>query len=175
MSIQNKDKQKLGEMLRVDHAGEVSARKIYDGQLLILKNRPEAREIQHMRDQEQHHLDSFDKLLNEHKIRPSLLTPVWNTAGFALGAFTAILGTKAAMACTIAVEEVIGEHYQKQAEVLKKSDKKLAHTLNEFAEEELEHRDIAKNNDGEKAIGYSLMRGIIQRGCKIAIKIAEKV
>ena len=79
------------------------------------------------------------------------------------------------MACTIAVEEVIGEHYQKQAEVLKKSDKKLAHTLNEFAEEELEHRDIAKNNDGEKAIGYSLMRGIIQRGCKIAIKIAEKV
>ena len=97
------------------YAGEVSARKIYDGQLLILSGRKEAEEIKHMRDQEQHHLDKFDELLNEYNIRPSLLTPVWNLAGLTLGTVTALMGTKSAMACTIAVEEVIGEHYQKQA------------------------------------------------------------
>ena len=174
MNKRKKFKQ-LSKMLRVDHAGEVSARKIYDGQLLVLGNKPEAKEIQHMRNQEQHHLDTFDKLLNEYKIRPSLLTPLWNTAGFALGTITAMMGTKAAMACTIAVEEVIGEHYQKQAKELLKDNKELSKKLNEFADEELEHRDTAKDHHGELAFGYRLMRRIIQRGCRVAIKVAEKI
>ena len=173
MSLNNN--KSLDSMLRVDHAGEVAARKIYDGQLLVLGNRPEAKEIKKMRDQEQEHLDAFDDLLNKYKIRPSLLTPVWNSAGFALGAFTALMGSKAAMACTIAVEEVIGEHYEKQSKSLKKSNLELSKKLDAFAEEELEHRDIAKEHDGEMALGYKLMRKVIQTGCRCAIKIAEKV
>ena len=172
---QNINNKSLDSMLRVDHAGEVAARKIYDGQLLILGNRPEAKEIKKMRDQEQEHLDAFDDLLNEYKVRPSLLTPVWNSAGFALGAFTALMGSKAAMACTIAVEEVIGEHYEKQSKSLKKSNLELSKKLDTFAEEELEHRDIAKEHDGEMALGYKLMRKVIQTGCRCGIKIAEKV
>ncbi len=172
---QNINNKSLDSMLRVDHAGEVAARKIYDGQLLILGNRPEAKEIKKMRDQEQEHLDAFDDLLNEYKVRPSLLTPVWNSAGFALGAFTALMGSKAAMACTIAVEEVIGEHYEKQSKSLKKSNLKLSKKLDTFAEEELEHRDIAKEHDGEMALGYKLIRKVIQTGCRCAIKIVEKV
>ena len=170
-----KEHKKLSEMLRVDHAGEVSARKIYDGQLLILSGRKEAEEIKHMRDQEQHHLDKFDELLNEYNIRPSLLTPVWNLAGLTLGAVTALMGTKSAMACTIAVEEVIGKHYQKQAIKLKASNKDLSKVLNEFADEELEHRNIAKEHNGEEAFGYRIMKGVIQSGCRGAIKIAEKI
>ena len=114
-------KKTINEMLRVDHSGEVAARKIYDGQLLILSKKPEASEIKEMRDQEQEHLDTFENLLNELEIRPSLLTPLWNTAGFSLGVVSAILGTKTAMACTIAVEEVIGEHYKKQSKAFSSS------------------------------------------------------
>ena len=171
----DKEHKELSKMLRVDHAGEVSARKIYDGQLLILSGRKEAEEIKHMRDQEQHHLDKFDELLNEYNIRPSLLTPVWNLAGLTLGTVTALMGTKSAMACTIAVEEVIGEHYQKQAIKLKASNKGLSKVLNEFADEELEHRKKAQEHNGEEAFGYRIMKGIIQSGCRGAIKIAEKI
>ena len=169
------DKKKLSEMLRVDHAGEVGARKIYEGQLLILKNKPEAEEIKEMRDQEQKHLDTFDALLNEHKVRPSFFTPLWNSAGYSLGIISALMGKETAMACTIAVEEVIGEHYKSQAAALEKSNPKLSKLLREFADEELEHADIAENHDGKKAPGYKLLRFIIQSGCKGAIKIAEKI
>ena len=173
MSLNNN--KSLDSMLRVDHAGEVAARKIYDGQLLVLGNRPEAKEIKKMRDQEQEHLDAFDDLLNKYKIRPSLLTPVWNSAGFILGSLTALMGSKAAMACTIAVEEVIGEHYEKQSKSLKKSHNALSKKLKGFAEEELEHRDIAKEHDGEMAAGYKIMKSVIQTGCRCAIKVAEKI
>ena len=127
-----------------------------------------------MRDQEQEHLDTFENLLNEYQVRPSLLSPLWNGAGFVLGAVTAAMGPKAAMACTIAVEEVIGTHYDKQAKSLKDEDE-LATTLERFRDEELEHRDIAKDHDGEQAIGYPVMRRVIQAGCRAAIKLAERV
>jgi len=106
------DRQDIARFLRVDHAGELGAKRIYEGQIAVLKDHPVAEEIQHMKEQEQVHLDTFENLLNDYEVRPSVLTPFWNAAGFALGAVTAAMGPKAAMACTIAVEEVIGEHYQ---------------------------------------------------------------
>jgi len=160
--------------LRVDHAGEVGARRIYEGQLAVLGAHPVAEEIRHMRDQEQEHLDTFSSLLNDYEVRPSLLSPLWNGAGFMLGAVTAAMGPKAAMACTIAVEEVIGTHYDRQAKSLENEDD-LVETLERFRDEELEHRDIAKDHDGEDAIGYPIMRRVIQAGCRVAIKLAERV
>lgn len=168
------DQDDVSRYLRVDHAGELGARRIYEGQLAVLGNHPVAAEIRHMRDQEQEHLDTFEDLLNEYQVRPTLLSPLWNGAGFMLGAVTAAMGPKAAMACTIAVEEVIGTHYDKQAKSLKDEDA-LVETLERFRDEELEHRDIAKNHDGEQAIGYPVMRRIIQAGCRAAIKLAERV
>ena len=112
-------KTKLDQILRVDHAGEIGASKIYEGQIKILGNTEIGPLLQKMKDQEQEHLDTFHQLLNDHKVRPTALMPIWNAAGFVLGAFTASLGKDAAMACTIAVEEVIGKHYEKQAEQLR--------------------------------------------------------
>ena len=129
-----------------------------------------------MMEQEQEHLDTFDTLLNDYKVRPSLFDPVWGVAGFILGATTAAMGSKAAMACTIAVEEVIGEHYAAQVEYLKAQDREpeLTKTLERFRDEELEHRDIAIEHDGREATGYPILRSVIQTGCRVAIKIAEK-
>jgi ubiquinone biosynthesis monooxygenase Coq7 len=164
----------IDRILRVDHAGEVGARRIYEGQLAVLGDHPVAPEIEHMKDQEQHHLDTFENLLREHHVRPSVFSPFWNGAGFILGAVTAAMGPKAAMACTIAVEEVIGEHYDKQVKSLDDSQAELKATLSQFRDEELEHRDTARDHDGEKAIGYPVMRRIIQAGCRTAIRIAER-
>ena len=168
---------RLAEYLRVNHAGERAAQTIYKGQLAVLRGHPQASEIRHMMEQEQEHLDTFDRLLNEYKVRPSLLDPVWGAAGFLLGAATAALGPKAAMACTIAVEEVIGTHYDHQVQDLNSRQKEpeLSKTLARFRDEELEHRDIAVEHDGRQAPAYGLMKAIIQTGCKTAIKIAEKI
>ena len=168
------DQHEVSRCLRVDHAGEVGARRIYEGQLAVLGAHPVAEEIRHMRDQEEEHLDTFSSLLNDYEVRPSLLSPLWNGAGFMLGAVTAAMGPKAAMACTIAVEEVIGTHYDRQAKSLENEDD-LVETLERFRDEELEHRDIAKDHDGEDAIGYPIMRRVIQAGCRVAIKLAERV
>lgn len=172
-----KANQRLAEYLRVNHAGERAAQTIYKGQLAVLKRHPQAAEIQHMMEQEQEHLDTFDSLLNDYRVRPSLLDPVWGVAGFMLGAATAALGPKAAMACTIAVEEVIGTHYDHQVQDLqsRQEEPELAETLARFRDEELEHRDIAVEHDGQQAPAYGLMKAIIQTGCKTAIKIAEKI
>lgn len=169
------DKNDIARFLRVDHAGELGAKRIYEGQIAVLKDHPVAEEIQHMKDQEQVHLDTFEDLLNEYEVRPSILTPFWNAAGFVLGATTAAMGPKAAMACTIAVEEVIGEHYQAQAEVLDDDEAELRATIAQFRDEELEHRDTAIDHDGEDAVGYPVMRKVIQVGCKTAIKLAERI
>ena len=171
------DKKRLGEFLRVNHAGERAAQTIYKGQLAVLKGHEHEAEIQHMMEQEIEHLETFDRLLNEYKVRPSVLDPVWGAAGFALGAVTAAMGPKAAMACTIAVEEVIGEHYQAQVEALHAADQEpeLKETLARFRDEELEHRDIARDNKGEEATAYPVLRKVIQTGCRTAIKIAEKL
>jgi len=165
----------IERFLRVDHAGERAAQQIYKGQLAVLANHEMADEIRHMMDQEVEHLETFDSLLNERQVRPSLLDPVWGAAGFTLGVVTAAMGPKAAMACTIAVEEVIGEHYQKQADILGEDERELQATVERFRDEELEHRDIAVEHEGREARHYSLLRKVIQRGCRAAIKIAEKV
>ena len=128
------NKKNLDSILRVDHAGETAAAKIYDGQLAILKDTPVGPTIQHMKDQEEEHLDTFNRLLVENDTRPTALLPLWNVMGYGLGVASALMGEKAAMACTIAVEEVIGEHYAKQAETLDKNDNKLKSTLEKFRE-----------------------------------------
>lgn len=165
----------IERFLRVDHAGERAAQQIYKGQLAVLANHEMADEIRHMMDQEVEHLETFDSLLNERKVRPSLLDPLWGLAGFTLGVVTAAMGPKAAMACTIAVEEVIGEHYQKQADILGEDEGDLQAIVERFRDEELEHRDIAVDHDGREARHYDLLRSVIQRGCRTAIKIAEKI
>ena len=168
------DRQDIARFLRVDHAGELGAKRIYEGQIAVLKDHPVAEEIQHMKEQEQVHLDTFENLLNDYEVRPSVLTPFWNAAGFALGAVTAAMGPKAAMACTIAVEEVIGVHYQDQADKLGDDEAELRATIAQFRDEELEHRDTAVDHDGEQAVGYPVMRKVIQTGCKTAIRLAER-
>ena len=165
----------IERFLRVDHAGERAAQQIYKGQLAVLANHEMADEIRHMMDQEVEHLETFDSLLNERQVRPSLLDPLWGAAGFTLGVVTAAMGPKAAMACTIAVEEVIGEHYQKQADIFGEDERELKAKVEKFRDEELEHRDIAVEHDGREARHYSLLRKVIQHGCRTAIKIAEKV
>ena len=165
----------IERFLRVDHAGERAAQQIYKGQLAVLANHEMADEIRHMMNQEVEHLETFDSLLNERRVRPSFFDPLWGAAGFTLGVVTAAMGPKAAMACTIAVEEVIGEHYQKQADTLGDDERVLQSTVERFRDEELEHRDIAVEHNGREARHYRLLRKVIQRGCRTAIKIAEKI
>ncbi|MDA7598943.1 demethoxyubiquinone hydroxylase family protein [Alphaproteobacteria bacterium] len=164
----------IERFLRVDHAGERAAQQIYKGQLAILRNHSSGAEIQHMMEQEIEHLEKFEELLNEREVRPSLLDPVWGAAGFALGVATAAMGPKAAMACTIAVEEVIGEHYAKQADALDDDEAELRTTIAKFRDDELEHRDIAIAHDGREARHYTILRNVIQQGCRTAIKVAER-
>ena len=165
----------LERYIRVDHAGERAAQQIYRGQLVVLGQHEMGDEIRHMMEQEVEHLETFDTLINERKVRPSFLDPVWGAAGFALGLVTAAMGPKAAMACTIAVEEVIGEHYQKQAENLGSDEASLKKTIERFRHEELAHRDIAVDYKGREARHYKKLHDVIQKGCRTAIKIAEKI
>ncbi len=170
------NRQILEEIIRVDHAGEYGATKIYDGQIAIFgKDSKIGKTIQHMADQEQEHIDKFNDLIIEHKVRPTALLPVWNIAGFALGASTALIGEKAAMACTVAVEKVIGEHYQEQLELLEDDHKELKKTISKFRDDELEHHDIGIEHDAENAPGYKIMTKFIELGCKTAIAISKKV
>ena len=169
------DRADLERYIRVDHAGERAAQQIYRGQLVVLGQHEMGDEIRHMMEQEVEHLETFDTLINERKVRPSFLDPVWGAAGFALGLVTAAMGPKAAMACTIAVEEVIGEHYQKQAENLGSDEASLKKTIERFRDEELEHRDIAVDYKGREARHYKMLHDVIQKGCRTAIKIAEKI
>ncbi len=166
----------LEEIIRVDHAGEYGATKIYDGQIAIFgKNSKLGKTIQHMADQEQEHIEKFNELILEHRVRPTALLPLWNVAGFALGASTALMGEKAAMACTVAVEKVIGEHYQEQLNLLGDDHRDLKKTISKFRDDELEHHDIGIEHDAENARGYKVMSKVIELGCKAAIAISKKV
>jgi 3-demethoxyubiquinol 3-hydroxylase len=173
--IKETSKNKIDSILRVDHAGETAAAKIYDGQLAVLKNTPVGPTIQHMKDQEEEHLDTFNRLLVENDTRPTALLPLWNVMGYGLGVASALMGEKAAMACTIAVEEVIGEHYAKQADILDKNHSELKSTLEKFRDDELDHLEIGVEHEGETAPGYEIMKTIVQFGCRTAIKISEKI
>ncbi len=166
----------LEEVIRVDHAGEYGATRIYDGQIAVFgKSSKIGKTIQHMADQEQEHIDKFNELILEHQVRPTVLLPLWNVAGFALGASTALLGEKAAMACTVAVEKVIGEHYQEQLDLIEDDHKDLKKTISKFRDDELEHHDIGIEHDAESAPGYKFMSKVIEIGCKTAIAISKKV
>ena len=170
------DKTILDEIIRVDHAGEYGATRIYDGQIAVFgKDSKIGKTIQHMADQEQEHIEKFNELLIEKRVRPTALLPVWNIAGFALGAGTALMGEKAAMACTVAVEKVIGEHYREQQELLEDDEKELRKTIAKFEKDELEHHDIGLEHDAENAPGYKIMTKVIEIGCKTAIAISKKI
>jgi ubiquinone biosynthesis monooxygenase Coq7 len=164
-------------MIRVDHAGEYGAVRIYEGQLAVLKRRGSAKveTIQHMADQEQRHLKAFDRLVNERRVRPTALEPVWRVAGFALGAATAAMGEKAAFACTAAVEEVIDEHYASQIAALEGKDETLKATVEDFRADEAAHRDEALKQGAEEAPGYRLLSETIKAGCRLAIKLSERI
>ena len=170
------DKRILDEIIRVDHAGEYGATRIYDGQIAVFgKDSKIGKTIQHMADQEQEHIEKFNELLIEKRVRPTALLPVWNIAGFALGAGTALMGEKAAMACTVAVEKVIGEHYREQQDLLEDDEKELKKTIAKFEKDELEHHDIGLEHDAESAPGYKVMTKVIEIGCKAAIAISKKI
>ena len=170
------DRDILEEIIRVDHAGEYGATRIYDGQIAIFgKDTKIGKTIQHMADQEKEHIEKFDELILSERIRPTALLPIWNIAGYALGAGTALMGEKAAMACTVAVEKVIGEHYQGQIELLEDDQKKLKLTIKKFAADELEHHDIGIAHDAERTPGYKILTKVIEIGCKTAIAISKKI
>jgi len=166
----------LERVMRVDHAGEFGAVRIYAGQMAVLGPRhPKAGMIRHMQEQEKVHLETFNKLMSDKGIRPTALTPFWSVAGYALGAGTALLGEKAAMACTAAVEEVIDDHYQEQLDALNGSEPELEETIRKFQAEEAEHREIALDHGAEQAPGYEILSGAIKAGCKAAIWLAKRV
>ena len=165
----------LERLIRVDHAGEYGAARIYSGQLAILGKGPMGDVLRHMKEQEQVHLDTFAGLISKRRVRPTALLPFWHVAGYALGAVTAALGTRAAMACTIAVEEAIDEHYAQQAASLGDDEAELRGTIERFRAEELEHRDIGIEHEGEQAPAYRLMSAVIKAGCKVAIAVSERV
>jgi ubiquinone biosynthesis monooxygenase Coq7 len=169
---------RLAEILRVDHAGELAAVHIYRGQQAVFAAAGKDRlgeTFADLREQEAQHLKAFDDLLAERGVRPSLFTPLWRVAAFALGAGTALLGEKAAHACTDAVEEVIGEHYAGQVEELKDREPELAQRLRQFRDEELKHQADAVAEGAREAPGYGPLSNAIKAGCRAAIRTAEKI
>lgn len=163
-------------MLRVNQAGEYGATRIYAGQLAVLRrNAPEAKLIARMAAQEQRHLDRFNQLMAERRVRPTALQPLWNVAGFALGAATALMSEQAALACTDAVETEIDRHYGRQLDELGETDPELAADISEFRAEELEHRDSARDAGATRAFGYPLLTAAIRAGCKVAIELSKRI
>jgi ubiquinone biosynthesis monooxygenase Coq7 len=162
-------------MLRVDQAGEYGATRIYAGQLAVLRrNSPAAKLVSRMAAQEARHLERFDKLMAERGVRPTLLQPFWDVAGFALGAATALMSEEAAMACTDAVETEIDRHYGQQLADLGDDDPELAADIRQFREEELEHRDSAREAGATRAIGYPVLTAAIRAGCRLAITLSKR-
>lgn len=175
----DQDQSSLHRMIRVDHAGEFGAVRIYQGQLDALKNSGAQNLdlIQHMKDQEVVHYETFNKIINAHKVRPTALSPLWHAAGYAMGYLTAKMGEKAAMACTVAVETVIDEHYAKQEQQLEKdgTHPELLETVKCFRQEELEHRDLGLEHGAEQAPGYELIKKGIMAASKAAIFLSKRI
>ncbi len=170
---------RLAEMIRVDHAGEYGAVQIYRGQRAVF-DRIEgkahaARVIADMEAGEQEHLQTFDRMIAERGVRPTVMAPIWRVAGFGLGAVTALMGERAAHACTEAVEDVIEEHYARQSQKLAGVDAELKHVVDKFREDELAHKDTAVEQGARDAFGYSVLSAVIKAGCRAAIRISEKI
>ncbi|CAH1794303.1 unnamed protein product, partial [Owenia fusiformis] len=174
-----KTREMIGRMLRVDHAGEFGANKIYEGQHAVLGRMNVGPIIQHMWDQEKEHLAKFDELLPEHRVRPTVLLPLWSLAGYMLGAGTSLLGREGAMACTEAVEDVIIEHYDDQIRELLEDDperhKELIKVIQKFRDEESEHKDTGIEHNAKDAPFYDGLSQAIKVGCKGAIWLSERV
>ncbi len=176
---------KIEEIIRVDHAGEFGAKVIYSGQIAALKLKKDhetLKLVEHMKEQEDVHFEYFDAEIKKHKIRPTIMQPVWRVGGFALGFFTALIDKKAAMTCTTAVEEVIDQHYQEQLEVLEnlaESEKKplsdLKNNIEKFRQEELEHRDIAYENKASELNCFTPLSSFIKATTKFAIAVSKKI
>ena len=163
-------------MRRVNQAGEYGATRIYAGQLAVLRaNCAEAKLIARMAAQEERHLNRFNHLIAERRVRPTALQPFWNVAGFALGAATALMSEKAALACTDAVETEIDRHYSSQLKQLGEEDPVLAADIAEFQADELEHRDTARQAGAANAVGYPLLTAAIRAGCRVAIELSKRV
>lgn len=160
--------------IRVDHAGEYGAVRIYDGQLAFVGRGRARAEIAHMAEQEKRHLAAFDDLIRARRVRPTVLTPLWHVAGFALGAATALLGERAAMACTVAVEEVIDEHYRGQLAGLGEADPALSATIETFRAEEAQHRATAIEYGATEALGYELISTVVKTGSRLAIWLSTR-
>lgn len=169
----------LEEMIRVDHAGEFGAVQIYRGQQAVFSRiegkAHAARIIAEMEAGEQEHLKTFDRMIAERGVRPTLMAPVWRVAGFGLGAVTALMGEKAAHACTEAVEEVIEKHYASQSEALDGVDGELQHIVDRFRADEIGHKQTAIEQGAHDAPGYGVLSALIKFGCRAAIRISEKI
>ncbi|CAO3415559.1 demethoxyubiquinone hydroxylase family protein [Azospirillum endophyticum] len=166
---------RLARIVRVDHAGEYGAKRIYEGQIAVMGKGRHGKTLRHMAEQELVHLQYFEGQLNRRRVRPTLLQPLWHVTGFLLGAGTAILGERAAMACTVAVEEVIEEHYEAQLKHLGPEEQDLSDSIRKFRAEEVEHRDIGLQNEAELAAGYPLLTAAIKAGTRAVIWVAERV
>lgn len=169
---------RMAEMLRVDHAGELAAVHIYRGQSMVFggtRSDHLAEQFKRMEGEEQAHLDAFEALLRENAIRPTVMTPVWRLAALGLGVGTALLGEKAAHACTEAVESVIEEHYAEQIREVQGSDPELAERLTQFRDDEIGHHDRAVEQGARQAPAYPFLSALIQTGCRMAIRISEKI
>ncbi len=163
-------------MIRVDHAGEFGAARIYAGQLAVMGDRhPSARLIRQMKAQEQRHLDTFEAMIAKRGVRPTILQPLWNIAGFGLGAVTALMGPRVAMACTAAVETEIDRHYGEQLDELGDADMELSDAIADFRGDEVEHRETAIANGAESVTGYPLLSAAIQVGCRMAIAVSKRI
>ena len=173
------NKNKIEEFIRVDHAGERGAIKIYEGQLLalntIVKNEELKKKIEEMQIHEREHCDYFEKEIKRRNIKPTKFLPLWDLLGVGLGFGSALIGKKAAMLCTASVEEVIDKHYQNQINQLKNDEKELKSKIIKFRDDELHHKDIAYEEGATKEGFYSIMDKIIKTGSKIAIGISEKI
>ena len=173
------NKIKVEEFIRVDHAGERGAIKIYEGQLLALntfvKDENLKKTIEKMKNHEKEHLDFFNKEIKKRNIKPTKLLPLWDLLGVGLGFGSAIIGKKATMLCTASVEEVIDEHYQNQINELDSDEKFLKEKIKKFRDDELHHRDIAYEQGASKKGLYAILDKIIKTGSKVAINISEKI
>ena len=177
--MEKTDQKVLEEIIRVDHAGERGAIKIYEGQLLALntikKDNILKKVIEDMRDHEKEHLEYFEKEIQKRKMKPTHLLPLWDLMGVSLGFGTALLGKKAAMLCTASVEEVIEDHYENQLRKIGEDEKELKKKIEKFKSDEINHKNIAYKSGADKRGLYSIMDKIIKTGSKIAITISEKI
>ncbi len=169
--------QKIQRMLRVNQAGEHGAVRIYQGQLAVLGEASVAEELTHMAEQEKEHKKIFDELVVKNQVRPTLLSPIWHGAGFALGAATALMGKRAAMACTVAVEEVIDQHYQEQLDELRATDghQDLIDVIETCQAEEVEHRDLALEKEAKQFPGYGPLTLGVKAISKTAIWLSKRI